>query len=204
MAQHCWIRSNFNSPVRYWSSLLVTLGGQGGLTTSDLVDHPNIQIFKHTTHPEAVSWNQWLRCDTMWLCQQCCGSELELCFLFRSGKTPSWSKDSGFTSCFLLLISWQLKDNPTLTSFFQRMSYSSFQLLADAYLNEEASPIHNPPTVLPTAPELVKLAFTYDFTAKVARLSRQNVGHITGLGNRYLQERFEYQQVRSRALLTKY
>lgn len=71
-------------------------------------------------------------------------------------------------------------------------------------MEEEASPIHNPPNVLPTAPELVKLAFTYDFTAKVARLSKQNVGHITGLGYQYLQERFEYQQVRTRALLTKY
>lgn len=76
------------------------------------------------------------------------------------------------------------------------MSYSAFQTLADAYLEKEASPIHNPPNVLTTAPELVKLAFTYDFTAKVARLSKQNVGHITGLGNRYLQERFEYKQVR--------
>ncbi|XP_076605172.1 uncharacterized protein LOC143331877 [Chaetodon auriga] len=89
----------------------------------------------------------------------------------------------------------KLKDNPTLNNFFQRMSYSSFQLLADAYLEKEASPIHNPPTVLPTAPELVKLAFMYDFTAKIARLSKQSVGHITGLGNRYLQDRFEYNQV---------
>lgn len=90
----------------------------------------------------------------------------------------------------------QLKENPTLNNFFQRMSYSAFQTLADAYLEKEALPTHNPPNVLTTAPELVKLAFTYDFTAKVARLSKQNVGHITGLGNRYLQERFEYKQVR--------
>ncbi|XP_074525917.1 uncharacterized protein LOC141790143 [Halichoeres trimaculatus] len=88
----------------------------------------------------------------------------------------------------------KLKDNPTLSNFFQGMSYSSFQKLADAYLEEEASPIRNPPTVLPTAPELVKLAFTLDFTARIAGLSRQNVCHITGLGNRYLQDRFEYQQ----------
>nr|XP_046239049.1 uncharacterized protein LOC124056025 [Scatophagus argus] len=88
----------------------------------------------------------------------------------------------------------KLRDNPTLSSFFQRMSYSSFQKLADAYVGKEVSPIHDPPTVLPTAPELVKLAFTYDFTAKIARLSKQNVGHITGLGNRYLQDRFEYTQ----------
>ncbi|TKS70725.1 Apoptosis facilitator [Collichthys lucidus] len=88
----------------------------------------------------------------------------------------------------------KLKDNPTLNNFFQRMSYSSFQKLADAYLENEATPTHNPPTVPPTAPELVKLALTYDFTAKIARLSKQNLGHITGLGNRYLQDRFEYKQ----------
>lgn len=88
----------------------------------------------------------------------------------------------------------KLKDNPTLSNFFQGMSYSSFQKLADAYLETEASPTHNPPTVPPTAPELVKLAFTLDFTARIAGLSKQNIGHITGLGNRYLQDRFEYQQ----------
>lgn len=89
-----------------------------------------------------------------------------------------------------------MKENPTLNSFFLGMSYTSFQKLADAYLEKEASPIHNPPNLLSTAPELIKLAFTYDFTAKIARLSKQNVGHITGLGNRYLQDRFEYKQVR--------
>ncbi|KAF3856651.1 hypothetical protein F7725_017374 [Dissostichus mawsoni] len=88
----------------------------------------------------------------------------------------------------------ELKDNPTLSSFFQGMSYSSFQKLADAYLETEALPTHNPPTVLPTAPELVKLAFTLDFTARIVGLSKQNIGHITGLGSRYLQDRFEYQQ----------
>lgn len=76
------------------------------------------------------------------------------------------------------------------------MSYSSFKQLADEYLEKEASPTHNTPTVLPTAPELVKLAFMYDFTATIARLSKQSVGHITGLGNRYLRDRFEYTQVR--------
>lgn len=105
-----------------------------------------------------------------------------------------------FTGSLLSSYPLQLKDNPTLTNFFQRMTYSSFQMLADAYLEKEATPTHNPPTVLPTAPELVKLAFTYDFTAKIARLSKQNVGHITGLGNRYLQERFEYKQVRIRTV----
>ncbi|XP_072237808.1 uncharacterized protein [Leuresthes tenuis] len=91
-------------------------------------------------------------------------------------------------------IDYKLKENPTLSSFFQQISYSSFQRLADAYLEKEATPTHNPPTVLPTAPELVKLAFTLDFTARIAGLSRQNLGHITGLGSRYLQDRFQYMQ----------
>ncbi|XP_014847866.1 PREDICTED: uncharacterized protein LOC106920995 isoform X1 [Poecilia mexicana] len=91
-------------------------------------------------------------------------------------------------------IDGKLKDNPMLSSFFQRMSYSSFQKMADAYLEKEAMQTHKPPTVLPTAPELVKLAFTLDFTARVAGLSKQNVGHITCLGNRYLQDRFECRQ----------
>lgn len=91
-------------------------------------------------------------------------------------------------------IDCKIKDNPTLSNFFQAMSYSSFQRLTDAYLEKEASPVQNPPTVPPTAPELVKLAFTLDFTARIAGLSRQNIRHITGLGNRYLQDRFEYIQ----------
>ncbi|KAJ0068621.1 hypothetical protein NL108_010298 [Boleophthalmus pectinirostris] len=92
------------------------------------------------------------------------------------------------------LIDIKIKHNPTLSNFFHKMSYSSFQRLADAYLENEASPVQNPLTVPPTAPELVKLAFTLDFTARIAGLSRQNIGHITGLGNRYLQDRFEYRQ----------
>ncbi|XP_054473484.1 uncharacterized protein LOC129106165 [Anoplopoma fimbria] len=91
-------------------------------------------------------------------------------------------------------IDCKLKDNPDLINFFQGMSYSSFQKLADAYLETEGSPIHDPPAVLPTAPELVKLAFTLDFTARIIGLSKQNIGHITCLGNRYLLDRFEYQQ----------
>ncbi|XP_061545025.1 uncharacterized protein LOC133409255 [Phycodurus eques] len=91
-------------------------------------------------------------------------------------------------------IDGKIRDNSTLSNFFKGMSYSSFQRLADAYLEKEASPTLTQPAVLSTAPELVKLAFTLDFTARVAGLSRQNVGHITGLGNRYLQDRFEYKQ----------
>lgn len=42
------------------------------------------------------------------------------------------------------------------------------------------------------APELVKFAFTLDFTARVAALSRHTPGHILGFGNQYLKERFTY------------
>ncbi|KAM9758268.1 uncharacterized protein ACNS7B_005321 [Menidia menidia] len=92
----------------------------------------------------------------------------------------------------------KLKENPTLSNFFQGMTYSSFQRLADEYLEKETTPTHSTPhstpAVPPTAPELVKLAFTLDFTARIAGLSRQNICHITGLGNRYLQDRFQYTQ----------
>ncbi|XP_029358640.1 uncharacterized protein LOC115043976 [Echeneis naucrates] len=88
----------------------------------------------------------------------------------------------------------KLRDNPTLSNFFQQLPYSSFQRLVDSYVEKKASPIHNPPTVPPTAPELVKLAFTLDFTARIAGLSRSNIAHITCLGNRYLKDRFQYNQ----------
>ncbi|KAM4612561.1 uncharacterized protein ACJ7VT_010825 [Polymixia lowei] len=90
----------------------------------------------------------------------------------------------------------KLKENPTLSNFFHKMTYTCFQKLADTYLEAETSPTQNDELSVPTtAPELVKLAFTLDFTARVAVLSRQNIGHITGLGSRYLQDRFEYKQV---------
>ncbi|XP_053723620.1 uncharacterized protein LOC128760329 isoform X2 [Synchiropus splendidus] len=88
----------------------------------------------------------------------------------------------------------KIKENKALSNFFEQMSYSAFQKLADVYIESEATPTYSPPTVLPTAPELVKLAFTLDFTARIAALSKQNVSHITSLGNRYLRDRFEYQQ----------
>ncbi|KAF4112527.1 hypothetical protein G5714_007322 [Onychostoma macrolepis] len=46
-----------------------------------------------------------------------------------------------------------------------------------------------PPVV---APELVKFAFTLDFTARVANLHRQTTGQIMGFGNQYLQDRFTH------------
>ncbi|CAL8352600.1 uncharacterized protein LOC115556886 [Gadus morhua] len=91
----------------------------------------------------------------------------------------------------------KLKENPTLSNFFKGMSYPAFKKLADNYLEEETTPVQSQAPSLPrpvAAPELVKLAFTLDFTARLAGLSRQNVGYITGLGNRYLADRFEYTQ----------
>ncbi|RVE72931.1 hypothetical protein OJAV_G00045400 [Oryzias javanicus] len=88
----------------------------------------------------------------------------------------------------------KMKNNPILNGFFGQMTYSSFQKLVDAYVEKRVTPVANPPTVPPTAPELVKLAFTLDFTARIAGLSKQNVGHITCLGKNYLQNRFEYKQ----------
>lgn len=126
--------------------------------------------------------------------QRCCHCGL-LALKFHVGQSMLYLLTTVISFIF---ISLQLKDNPTLSGFFQRMTYSSFQKLADAYLETEVTPTHSLPTIPHTAPELIKLAFTYDFTAKVARLSRQNVGHITGLGNRYLEDRFEYKQVRNR------
>ncbi|XP_038863278.1 uncharacterized protein LOC120058562 [Salvelinus namaycush] len=90
----------------------------------------------------------------------------------------------------------KLKENPSLSAFFQKLSYSTFQQLADTYVETETptgQSRQTPHTVGPgpvNAPELVKLAFTLDFTARVACLSRQSTGHIMGLGNRYLEDRF--------------
>lgn len=86
----------------------------------------------------------------------------------------------------------KLKENPGVNSFFQKMSYSSFQSLADTYVAPEKPGRPGPPTVPHTAPELVKLAFTLDFTARLAGISRQSTTHVMGLGNRYLDERFAY------------
>lgn len=96
-------------------------------------------------------------------------------------------------------IAEKLNENPTLSAFFQKLSYSSFQQMADTYLEREAPDLRksSKTTVPPTAPELVKLAFTLDFTARIAGLSRQNAGHIMGLGNRYLEDRFIYIQASS-------
>ncbi|KAJ8370370.1 hypothetical protein SKAU_G00103980 [Synaphobranchus kaupii] len=81
----------------------------------------------------------------------------------------------------------KIKDSASVSSFFQSLSYTNFQELADRYMEEEV------PSKLPedtAAPELVKFAFTLEFTAKVAGLANQAVNRIMGFGNQYLQDRF--------------
>ncbi|XP_064161163.1 uncharacterized protein LOC135237719 [Anguilla rostrata] len=78
-------------------------------------------------------------------------------------------------------------------SFFHTLSYGSFQQLADLYVESGAPAL--PPEGAATAPELVKFAFTLDFTAKVAGLSSQTLGRIMGFGNQYLQDRFTQMSV---------
>ncbi|XP_066522648.1 uncharacterized protein [Hoplias malabaricus] len=84
----------------------------------------------------------------------------------------------------------KLKENPTINSYFSMLSYGSFQQLADQYVQSELpQQISQTPVA---APELVKFAFTLDFTARVAGLSRHAPGHILGFGNQYLKDRFTY------------
>ncbi|XP_018580814.1 apoptosis facilitator Bcl-2-like protein 14 [Scleropages formosus] len=80
-----------------------------------------------------------------------------------------------------------LKENSTISSFFQCLSYGSFQQLADRYVEAE-TPEPLPPDA--GCKELVHFAVTLDFTAKMAGLSNQAVGRIMGFGQQYLQERF--------------
>ncbi|XP_023655420.1 uncharacterized protein [Paramormyrops kingsleyae] len=85
------------------------------------------------------------------------------------------------------IIDEKLKDNTSMNSIFQGLSYSSFQQIADHYVETET------PEVLPHGtggPELVRFAITLDVTAKMAGLSNQTVGRIMGLGNQYLLQRF--------------
>ncbi|KAL0978774.1 hypothetical protein UPYG_G00175000 [Umbra pygmaea] len=80
-------------------------------------------------------------------------------------------------------IDCKLKDSPSLSSFFQKLSYNTF-------IFPKAKP-HS----ADNAPELVKFAFTLDFTARVACLSQHSTSHIMGLGHRYLEDRFTQTQV---------
>ncbi|XP_056606801.1 uncharacterized protein LOC130424861 isoform X1 [Triplophysa dalaica] len=84
----------------------------------------------------------------------------------------------------------KLKDNMVVNSFLEGISYRSFQQMADQYVQSE---VPDKKTQRPVAaPELVKFAFTLDFTARVANLHRQATGQVMGFGNQYLQDRFTH------------
>ncbi|XP_039605265.1 uncharacterized protein LOC120526252 isoform X1 [Polypterus senegalus] len=80
----------------------------------------------------------------------------------------------------------KLKENVALSTFFKSLDYSSFQQLADRYVETE---IRNQ-EAQGRIPELVKFAFTLDLTAKVAGICNHTVNRIMGFGNQYLQDRF--------------
>lgn len=85
------------------------------------------------------------------------------------------------------IIDQKISRNKSVQDFLQKLSYSSFQQLADRYIAQIPSPL---PQTTDASPELVRLAFTLDFTAKVAGLCSQTVGRIMGFGNQYLQDSF--------------
>ncbi|XP_007253400.3 uncharacterized protein LOC103030054 [Astyanax mexicanus] len=117
-------------------------------------------------------------------------------FLDQSLNGSSMSKEEVIKRIVALIkqegdiIDVKLKENPTITSYFNMLSYGSFQQLADQYVQSELPRQEAQPLV--AAPELVKFAFTLDFTARVASLSRHAPGHIVGFGNQYLKDRFTH------------
>ncbi|XP_018957369.1 uncharacterized protein LOC109087610 isoform X2 [Cyprinus carpio] len=88
------------------------------------------------------------------------------------------------------LINIKLKESSTVTTFLNGITYRSFQQVADQYVQSEVPNKKTQPPVV--APELVKFAFTLDFTARVANLNRQATGQIMGFGNQYLQDHFTH------------
>ncbi|XP_048098318.1 uncharacterized protein LOC125294032 [Alosa alosa] len=84
-------------------------------------------------------------------------------------------------------INEKIRRNSSVSSFFQKLNYNNFQQLADRYVAAIPDPL---PQSTTAPPQLVKLAFTLDFTAKVAGLSSQAIGRIMGFGNQYIQDRF--------------
>ncbi|XP_067314628.1 apoptosis facilitator Bcl-2-like protein 14 [Pseudorasbora parva] len=89
------------------------------------------------------------------------------------------------------IIDDRLKENGTVSNYLDGITYRSFQQMADQYVQAEV-PNKKTYTAPVVAPELVKFAFTLDFTAQVANLHRQATGHIMGFGNQYIQDRFTH------------
>ncbi|XP_076870289.1 uncharacterized protein LOC143521379 [Brachyhypopomus gauderio] len=88
------------------------------------------------------------------------------------------------------VIDSKLKENPTVCSYLNTLSYGTFQQMADQYVESGVPEQKSQPPVV--APELVKFAFTLDFTARVAGLSRHTPVNILGFGNQYLKDRFTH------------
>ncbi|XP_062397544.1 uncharacterized protein LOC134087804 [Sardina pilchardus] len=84
-------------------------------------------------------------------------------------------------------INEKIKRSSSVSTFFQKLNYNNFQQLADRYVAAIPDPL---PQTTEAPPQLVKLAFTLDFTAKVAGLSSQAIGRVMGFGNQYIQDRF--------------
>ncbi|XP_067303457.1 apoptosis facilitator Bcl-2-like protein 14 [Pseudorasbora parva] len=85
------------------------------------------------------------------------------------------------------VIDQKISRNKSVQNFLQKLTYSSFQQLADRYIAQIPNPL---PQTTDASPELVRLAFTMDFTAKVAGLCSHTVGRIMGFGYQYLQDSF--------------
>ncbi|XP_032898628.1 uncharacterized protein LOC116986925 isoform X3 [Amblyraja radiata] len=77
----------------------------------------------------------------------------------------------------------QLQDNSQLSTFFTNISYNAFKELADQYIHEEVKNTGQEENM-----EIMQLAFTLDFTAKVAGTCIHQIKRITGFGSQYLQD----------------
>ncbi|XP_016143173.1 uncharacterized protein [Sinocyclocheilus grahami] len=88
------------------------------------------------------------------------------------------------------LINIKRNENSTITAYLNGITCRSFQQMAEQYVQSEVPNNKTQPPVV--APELVKFAFTLDFTARVASLHCQAMGQIMDFGNQYLQDRFTH------------
>nr|XP_014430172.1 uncharacterized protein C6orf222 homolog [Pelodiscus sinensis]XP_025041526.1 uncharacterized protein C6orf222 homolog [Pelodiscus sinensis] len=79
----------------------------------------------------------------------------------------------------------QIREDTSLTTFFQEISYSSFKHLADVYVRKEVT-AQGPEM----SPEELQFAFAVHLTAKVAGICNHAVNRIMGFGTQYLQDTF--------------
>uniref|UniRef100_UPI00398F1469 protein BNIP5 n=1 Tax=Pristiophorus japonicus TaxID=55135 RepID=UPI00398F1469 len=102
---------------------------------------------------------------------------------------PSESVDDNIWKIVAILqkvgdhVDTELQGNSLLSTFFTDISYNSFKELADQYIETEVRS-----KVTQENADLVKFAFTLDFTAKVAGICNHQIKRITGFGSQYLQD----------------